>query len=71
MSDENKRIDIEDLPRAEEELTAEDAQQVEGGAGLFRLYGDVNGDKLRGNTIGGSLADAPFDPSKKTGDGSV
>lgn len=70
MDDENKRINIEDLPRAEEELTDEEAKNVEGGAGLFRLYGDVNGDRsaatdsTKGNTIGGSLAGDVSNPVK-------
>jgi hypothetical protein len=66
MEDENKRIDIEDLPRAEEELTDEEAQNVEGGAGLYRLYGDVNGDSIatKGNTVGGSLAGDVSNPVK-------
>jgi len=66
MDDENKRIDIEDLPRAEEELTDEDARNVEGGAGLYRLFGDVNGDSLatKGNTVGGSLAGDVSNPVK-------
>jgi hypothetical protein len=66
MDDENKRIDIEDLPRAEEELTNEEAENVEGGAGLYRFYGDVNGDSAatKGNTIGGSLAGDVSNPVK-------
>lgn len=33
MTDENKRIEIDDLPRAEQELTDEEEKSVTGGAG--------------------------------------
>jgi len=68
MDDENKRIDIEDLPRAEEELTDEEAQNVEGGAGFMYFKDAPIVGEAKGNTIGGSLAS---DPSRKMGDGSV
>jgi hypothetical protein len=72
MSDEDKRIEIDDLPRATEELTAGEAEGVTGG-GSSVPQGKVtftidNLGATRGNTVGGSLAD---DPTRKMGDGSV
>lgn len=61
-----KRINIDDLPKAEEEISDEEAKNVEGGitkAGPGTLQYAVPG-----NTIGGALAD---DPTRKMGDGSV
>jgi hypothetical protein len=79
MDDENKRIDIEDLPRAAEELTDEEARNVEGGLtkvgpGTLTLTnsnvytpGNTIGGSLgttSGNTIGGSLAGDVSDPTR-------
>ncbi len=71
MSEENKesRINIGDLPPAEQELTAEEAKDVKGGVimanteGDFHIVskppvatGDVNGDNLTGaNTSSGNI----------------
>ena len=82
--DENdqNRINIEDLPKAAEELTDEEAKNVEGGqfygTGVYKTTdagqtwtGNTVGGSIgsvSGNTIGGSLAG---DPTRKMGDGSV
>jgi len=79
MDEDNRRIDIGDLPRAEEELTDEEAENVEGGlskvgAGTLTLTnsnvytpGNTVGGSLgaaTGNTIGGSLAGDVSNPTK-------
>ena len=51
-----KRIDIEDLPRAKEELTDEEAKNVEGGAGFMYFKDSPIVGEVTVNTIGGSLA---------------
>jgi hypothetical protein len=75
MADENKKIEIDDLPRATEELTNEEAKGVTGGVstptGSVTFMVDNVNRATTGNTVGGSLADAPSDPSRKMGDGSV
>ena len=70
MSDENKRIEIEDLPRTEDELTDEEAKNVTGGhsGGVNVAMADgsvrfVSGG-ISGNTAGGVLS---TDDSKKSG----
>jgi hypothetical protein len=55
MDEDNKRVDISDLPRAEEELTDEEAKNLQGGImkegpGTLRLGSSSN-------VVGGSLAD--------------
>ena len=44
MSDEKKesRIKIDDLPQAEQELTAEEAQEVKGGIIVANTEGDIH-----------------------------
>lgn len=67
MSEENKekRINVEDLPQAERELTTDEAKDVKGGVimantegdfhvksqtgGIFVAAGDVDGDNLTGS----------------------
>ena len=76
MDEENKRIEIDDLTRAAEELTPEEAKDVTGGAtpvptGSVKFIVDGVAPSTTGNTIGGSLAGDPVDPSRKMGDGSV
>ena len=66
MDDDNKRVDISDLPKPEEELTEEAAKSVEGGLtkegqGTLPLANSAN-------VVGGSLADGRY---LKKGDGSV
>jgi hypothetical protein len=71
MNDDEKRINIEDLPKAAEELTEEEAKNVEGGhkesAGHLILPG--SNVRTSSNTIGGARADDPADPRMR--DGSV
>jgi len=64
MSEENKekRINVEDLPQAERELTDEEAKDVKGGVimanteGVRVAVGDVNNDNLTGaNTWTGNV----------------
>jgi hypothetical protein len=64
MSDENKRIDIGDLPRTEEELTDGEAKNVEGGAGFMYFKDSPIVGEATGNTIGGSLATDVSKPVK-------
>ena len=80
MNDPEKRIDIEDLPKAAEELTDEEAKNVQGGMdsrtgmGVLkstdggRTWADntVGGSlgSASGNTIGGSLSGDPSNPTK-------
>ena len=71
MSDENKRIDIEDLPRSEEELTAEEAKNVEGGLSKVGMGTLTLSNANTYNTIGGALSNDQPDPNRKAGDGSV
>lgn len=79
MDEENRRIDIDDLPTAQEELTDEEAKNVAGGLtkvgpGTLTLTnsnahtsGNTVGGSLgaaSGNTIGGSLAGDVSNPTK-------
>jgi hypothetical protein len=45
MSEENKenRINVDDLPQGEKELTAEEAKEVKGGIGAGGNFGDTPG----------------------------
>jgi hypothetical protein len=79
MNDDDKRINIEDLPKAAEELTDEEAKNVEGGSGdayygtgVYKSTdsgrtwsGNTVGGSLGSNTIGGSLSGDPSDPTKR------
>lgn len=58
MDSENKRIEIENLPRAEEELTDEEAKNVEGGAGFMYFKDSPIVGEVAGNTVGGSIGSA-------------
>lgn len=66
MNDDEKRIDIEDIPKAAEELTDEEAKKVEGGAfyGTGVYKSTDSGRMGAGNTIGGSLSVDPSNPNK-------
>lgn len=78
MNDDEKRINIEDLPQAAEELTDEEAKDVQGGSsdsfygtGVYKSTdsgrshsGNTIGGSLGANTIGGSLSGDPSNPSK-------
>jgi prepilin-type processing-associated H-X9-DG protein len=60
MTDENNRIEIDDLPRAEKELTDEEEKGVSGGTGGVNvMMGDgsvrFTVDSTPVNTTGGSL----------------
>jgi hypothetical protein len=56
MDDDDRRIDIDDLPRSEEELSADEEQGVTGGGPTTGgiLVGLSDG-SVRFNTVGGSL----------------
>ena len=82
MTDENKnRINIEDLAKPEEELTAAEANEIQGGTFYGTgVYKTTDARSPSGNTIGGALgADRQTtiggafsgDPGTKMGDGSV
>lgn len=66
MTDENKRIEIDDLPRAERELTDDEEKSVTGGAdGSVRSISiGVIGESTKVNSIGGSLATDVTNPTK-------
>lgn len=75
MNEDEKRINIEDLPKAAEELTDEEAKNVEGGTfygtGVYKstdagrtTSGNTIGGSLGANTIGGSLSVDPSNPNK-------
>jgi hypothetical protein len=68
MDEENKRIDISDLPRAEEELTVEEAKNVQGGVTKIGPGTLTLSSPSSSNAVGGSVADGTY---TKTGDGSV
>jgi hypothetical protein len=79
MDEENKnRINVDDLPRDEEELTSEEAKEVQGGLTGSNTWGGpitlgststigstTVGGALSGNTVGGSLNDTTIDPIKR------
>ena len=71
MDEENKRININDLPRAEEELTDEEIKAVQGG--LTKVGGGTLtlGSTSTSNTIGGALSSDLTNATLKQGDGSV
>ncbi|HZI86893.1 MAG TPA: hypothetical protein VFD48_08660 [Pyrinomonadaceae bacterium] len=71
MDNENKRIDIDDLPRSEEALTDEDAKNVQGGLTKVGMGTLVLGNAATSNTIGGPLSSDELDTNRKAGDGSV
>ncbi|HKO96478.1 MAG TPA: hypothetical protein VJU86_05785 [Pyrinomonadaceae bacterium] len=71
MSDESKRIDIEDLQRSEEELTDEEAKNVEGGLSKVGMGTLILPNANTYNTVGGALSNDQLDPNRKAGDGSV
>lgn len=65
MTDENKRIEIDDLPRTEKELTDDEEKNVTGGAdGSVRFIAAGIGESTKGNTIGGSLTTDVTNPTK-------
>ena len=60
MDEDNKRVDISDLPKPEEELTDEEEKNVQGGAmkgGRGKLVIDS---ATSPNVVGGSLADGKY-----------
>lgn len=54
MGDDDKRIEINDLQRSEEELTSEEAKEVTGGVVQGNYIG-TNVGGLTGTTVGGSI----------------
>lgn len=73
MDDQDKRIEIDQLPRAAEELSDDEAKDVQGGTfyGTGVYKSTDSGRTWTGNTIGGSLSNDQLDPNRKSGDGSV
>jgi len=71
MESDNKRIEIDDLPRSEEALTDEEAKNVQGGLSKVGAGTLVLGNAAAPNTIGGALSSDQLDPNRKAGDGSV
>ncbi len=76
MTDDEKRVNIEDLPMSEEKLTDDDAKEVKGGSaragvGILKstdggaTWGNTVGGSLGANAMGGSLGDDPSNPGKK------
>lgn len=67
MDDENKKkINIEDIPKSEEELTDDEAKNVQGGfygTGVYKATDQVR-TSAPGNTVGGSLSIDPSNPNK-------
>jgi len=67
MDDENKKkLNIEDIPKPEEELTNEEAKNVQGGfygTGVYKATDQVR-TLAPGNTVGGSLSVDPSNPNK-------
>jgi hypothetical protein len=56
MGDDDKRIEINNLQRSEEELTSEEAKEVTGGVQGNYIGTNVGG--LTGTTVGGSIGSA-------------
>lgn len=71
VDSENNRIEIDDLPRSAEELTDDEAKDVQGGLTKVGAGTLVLGNSATGNTIGGALSNDQLDTSRKAGDGSV
>ena len=72
MDSDNKRIEIDNLPQAEEELTDDQARDVKGGAtNTWNGPVTLGTSSPIGNTVGGSLTNVQPDPTRKAGDGSV
>ncbi|HKO96477.1 MAG TPA: hypothetical protein VJU86_05780 [Pyrinomonadaceae bacterium] len=53
MGDDDKRIEINNIQRSEEELTSEEAKEVTGG--VQGNFIGTNAAGLTGNTVGGSI----------------
>ena len=74
MSDE-KRIEIDDIPRAAEELSEDEAKDVQGGTfygtGVYKSTDSGRTWTANTNTVGGALSNDQLDPNRKAGDGSV
>lgn len=72
MDEENRRIDISDLPKPEKELSDDEEKDVTGGGGVNALFidgsvrfsVDNSPGATKGNTIGGSLAGDVSNPVK-------
>ena len=73
MDDQEKRIEIDEIPRAAEELSDDEAKDVQGGTfygpGVYKSTD--GGHTWSANTSGGALANDQLDPNRKMGDGSV
>ena len=73
MDDQEKRIEIDELPRTAEELSDDEAKDVQGGTfyGTGVYKSTDSGRTWTANTVGGALSNDQVDPNRKSGDGSV
>ena len=68
MDEDNKRVDISDLPRPEEELTEEEAKSVQGGLTKVGVGTLVLSNSSNATSTGGSATEVK---TQKVADGSV
>jgi len=73
MDDQKKRIEIDEIPRPAEELSDDEAKDVQGGTfyGTGVYKSTDGGHTWTGNTSGDALSNEQLDPNRKMGDGSV
>ncbi len=73
MDDQDKRIEIDELQRTAEELSDDEAKDVQGGSfyGTGVYKSTDSGRTWTSNTVGGALSNDQLDPNRKSGDGSV
>lgn len=73
MNEKEKRIEIDEIPRAAEELSKDEAKDVQGGTirgpGVYKTTD--GGSTWTANTVGGALSNDQLDTNLKSGDGSV
>ena len=71
MVEQDKRIDIDDIPRAQEELTDDEAKNVQGGLTKTGPGTLTLNNPTTATTIGGALGSDVLNTTRKSGDGSV